>query len=197
MQRESARNGRRANRMLSVGPSGACATALSCRRYSAARHVAIAGTLLLAFFLGGCNSVSDDEVVLASGIVLKDQLERDYMEAFDTWWRGVPWAGEQTAETRVDNATMPAWAQDTYDFCVYWERAFVRESTVRQQGPDLIKRHTGIGWGWVLMNRRLEFHVLETGFRWVDYEDDAAVQSGSEVVIDAWDEPVPEDDSSE
>jgi superoxide dismutase len=58
-----------------------------------------------------------------------------------------------------------------------------------------VNRHTGTGWGWILMNRDLEFHILETGFQWVDYEADVAVQSGSEIVIDAWEEPVPDDTS--
>jgi len=143
--------------------------------------------------LGGCNRISDSDIVTASGILLKDQLDTDYKEAFDTWRTGAPWQSESMAETLVDNDAIPAWAEGTYDMCVYWERAFSKTSTVRQQGPDLVSRCTGIGWGWILMNRDLQFHILETGFRWIDYEDDVAIQSGSVVVIDAWDEPISEE----
>ena len=151
------------------------------------------GILLAALILGGCDRVTDEEIVVASGIVLQDQLDGDYADVFDTWWRAVPWTSESTAQTRVDNDAMPLWARETYDMCVYWERPFSRTSTVRQQGPDIVERHSGIAWGWILMNRRLEFHILETGFQWTDSEDDVPVQSGSRVVIDAWEAPLPEE----
>ncbi len=165
----------------------------SLRQSAATVAVVVLGIMAVVLGLGGCNRISDADIVTASGIVLQDQLDRDYQEAFDTWWGGAPWASESAAETRVDSDAAPAWATGTYDMCIYWERSYSRSSTVRQQGPDLIKLHSGIGWGWILMNRDLEFHILETGFRWIDYEDDVAVQSGSVVVIDAWDEPPSED----
>jgi len=73
----------------------------------------------------------------------------------------------------------PEWGRDTYAECIYWTDEF----TMRMLGgADPLE---GRAWGWILINKDLDSHILEIG-----YEN---VETGETVtLLSAWDEPTDE-----
>ncbi|MCK5246174.1 hypothetical protein KAR02_04710 [Candidatus Bipolaricaulota bacterium] len=127
----------------------------------------------------------------ACSLLVEYQLDADYRELFNSW-SGPPWTEDSERQKVVDNDRMPTWAIDLYDICMYWEDDFFREETIRQRGPDTVKQWDGTGWGWILINKGLEFHILETGIRWTVQEDGIETESHSRTFIDAWQQPLDE-----
>jgi len=74
----------------------------------------------------------------------------------------------------------PEWGRDTYAECIYWTDVF----TMRMLGGA--EPLEGRAWGWILINKDLESHILE-----IAYEN---VATGETVMLlSAWDEP-PDDE---
>jgi hypothetical protein len=150
-----------------------------------------AALLLLLFSLAliSCNSVSDNTLINAGGLLLRHELDINYRDELGRYMRATPWTGTPASEGKLANDQMPDWARDQYVACVYWEDGFLTESTVAQPGPDLIRIRRGEGWGWVLLDKDLGFHVLETNLRWTVTEDGVETESVSKTFIDAWEDP--------
>lgn len=73
---------------------------------------------------------------------------------------------------------MPDWAAGDYEVCVYWTSPI--ES--RSNHPHEIRYSISRAWGWALVGRELEIHILEIGC-----EDE---ETGETIVlVDGWDEP--------
>lgn len=161
--------------------------------YPNARFTLLACALILVaclVILSGCQSMTEEKMSSAGGLLLKYQLEEDYKEIRQSRWYGVPWVHETSKEAEIDNDRMPIWANEEYDLCVYWEdEIFSEREGNPRPGPEPIVRREGKGWGWILVNRELETHILETGFQWSVSEDGVETQSLSRTIIDAWDNP--------
>ena len=139
----------------------------------------------LCLMLSACTRVSEDELLSAAQLLLKDQLGVAYRDEFHSGWgRGAPWS--EIPASVLDNDRLPMWAQDIYTACIYWEAPFRYEQTVQQRGPDLVKLREGVGWGWVFFNRELEFHIAELGMRWQESEDGVETGVGEKLVVEAW-----------
>ena len=150
----------------------------------------ILAILLPSLTLVSCSSVSDADLINAGSLLLQYELDNNYREEFNRYWRtGADWQGTPASEGVLDPERMPDWARDQYVACVYWEDEYHTESTVSQPGPDMLSIRHGTGWGWILLNKDLEFHVLETNLQWTITEDDVEVESVTRKFVDAWENP--------
>ena len=146
--------------------------------------------LLLPLALVSCSSVSDADLINAGCLLLQYELDENYREEFNRYWRtGAAWQGTPASEGKLDPERMPDWANDQYVACVYWEDEYHTETTVSQPGPDMVRIRHGKGWGWILLNKDLEFHILETTLQWTITEDDVEVESVTRKFVDAWENP--------
>ena len=149
--------------------------------------------VLLAFLviaLASCNSVSDKTLINAGNLLLQYELDGNYSEEVGRYWRGgADWQHTPPSEGALDPERMPDWADEQYVACVYWEDELHTETTVAQPGEDMIRIRHGSGWGWVLLDKDLNFHILETNLRWTIIEDGEEVESFNHTFVDAWDEP--------
>ena len=154
------------------------------------RHL-IWGILLVAlsFMLISCNSLSDEKLINAGGLLLRHELDINYRDEIGRYMMETPWVGTSASEGKLDPEQMPDWAQDQYIACVYWEDEFLTESTVSQPGPDLIRIRRGKGWGWVLLTKDLEFHILQTSLQWTITEDGVETESHAKTFVNAWEDP--------
>lgn len=144
------------------------------------------GSLLLLF---GCESMTEEKMVKAAGLLLNHQLGEDYKVVMNHSWSAPPWVHGAAKAAEIDDDRMPDWATELYDLCVYWEDEYFSRSEIAQRGEDMIRIREGLGWGWILINKDLETHILETGFRWSTTEDGVETESRSRTVIDAWAPP--------
>ena len=136
----------------------------------------------------GCSQPID--LVNAGCLLLQYELDENYREEFNRYWRtGADWQGTPASEGKLDPERMPDWANDQYVACVYWEDEYHTETTVSQMGPDMVRIRHGKGWGWILLNKDLEFHILETTLQWTITEDDVEVESVTLGFVDAWENP--------
>lgn len=155
------------------------------------RHLVMLALSLLALFTAvSCSSISTSKLVTAGSLLLQHELDNNYREEFNRYWRtGADWQGTPASEGKLDPERMPDWARDQYVACVYWEDEYHTESTISQPGPDMIRIRHGVGWGWILLSKDLEFHILETNLRWTISEDGVETESESQRFINAWDDP--------
>jgi len=144
---------------------------------------------LLSLF--GCESMTEDKLILAADLLIEHELDANYRDFFDSW-DSPPWNKDSARITLIDEDRMPTWAIEQYDICVRWEDDYFSKSEIAQRGEDMIRIREGLGWGWILINKELEFHILETGIRWTVQEDGIETQSGSKTFIDAWQQPADE-----
>lgn len=124
-------------------------------------------------------------MIAAAGLILEHQLTEDYREWQKSWWHPV-WENAAEELAVIDDSRMPEWAADQYVLCLYWENTYSRRDELARKGPDLVELRTGIGWGWILINRELEHHVLERGLTFSKLEDGIEVQSASKIIHSAW-----------
>jgi len=132
--------------------------------------------------------MSEDKLILAGHLVLEHELDVQYRDYFRSW-EPPPWGGAPDLQQVVDNDRMPTWAIGLYDICLYWEDTFHTEKEIRMQGNDRLWQRDGVASAWILMNKDLEFHILEASMRWIELEDGIEVESDSRVLIDAWQQP--------
>jgi hypothetical protein len=145
--------------------------------------------LLVSLALISCNSVSDKTFISAGNLLVRYELDANYRDELGRYRGATPWTGTLESEGKLANDQMPDWARDQYVACVYWEDEFLTESTVAQPGPDLIRIRRGKGWGWVLLDKDLGFHILETNLSWTVTEAGVETESISKTFVDAWDDP--------
>lgn len=146
---------------------------------------------ILSFAIVSCTSVSDKDLISAGGLLLREELDSNYNDEIGGYagW-GAPWEGDPLAsEGKLDPERMPDWARQQYVACVYWEGKLYKESTIRQPGDDIERVRVGSGWGWILLDKDLNSHILETDLQWTITEDGEEVDSFSRTFVDAWDEP--------
>ncbi len=154
------------------------------------------GLLLCALILvlASCTKVTDETYINAGSLLLQYELDSNYDEEYGRYWRsGADWLGLPSSEGKLDPDRMPDWAAEQgYAACVYWEDEYETETSVSQQGPDLIRIRRGRGWGWIILTKDLAFHVLETNLSWTITEDGVEVESVTRKFVDAWDAPAEE-----
>lgn len=150
--------------------------------------------LLLSLTLVSCSSVSDADLINAGSLLLQYELDVNYGGEINPYWQtGADWQGTPASEGVLEPERIPDWARDQYVTCVYWEDEFHTETTVSRPGPDAVRIRHGRGWGWILMDKDLEFHILETNLQWTITEDGEEVESFNQTFVDAWENP--EDDT--
>lgn len=149
--------------------------------------------LVLSFTVVSCTSVSDKTLINAGDLLLRHELDNNYRDVVGIYGRwGAEWQEPPASEGALDPERMPDWAEDQYAACVYWEDEIHTESTVAQPGPDMIRVRDGLGWGWILLDKELSFHILETNLQWAITEDGEEVESFNRTFINAWDAPASE-----
>lgn len=146
--------------------------------------------LVLSFTVTSCNSVSNETLINAGSLLLRHELDNNYRDGLGGYGRwGAAWQEAPSSGDRLDPKRMPDWAKEQYVACVYWEDEIHPESTVAQPGPDMIRIRHGSGWGWVLLDKDLSFHILGTNLQWTFTEDGEEAESFNRTFVDAWDAP--------
>jgi hypothetical protein len=140
------------------------------------RSVLLGCALVAGCLLAGCVRADLRPLAVATMVNEADALMEDslgsYRVAFDARYDGV---GEY-AEDRF-----PDWARDRFEACVAWSDEF---HAGKANGTSI----KGRAWGWVLINRDLDVHILE-----LSYENDETGETT--VLISAWEEPTPEQET--
>jgi len=159
------------------------------RRLLHARVALPAMVLLLVVAGASCNRVSDNDMRGGGELLLQREVRRACYDELDLYW-STTW--DRNFETIIDNSKLPDWTEDRYSMCIYWEAEFTSRREEARRGEDLIHLVEGTGWGWILMNRKLEHHIAEIGARWTRTEDGEQTEAGEALLVDAWAEPAEE-----
>ena len=162
----------------------------ACNSVRLACHFVVFALYVLTLLaLVSCSSISDDDLVIAGGLILRHELEANYGGGVGRYYRQLPWQNTPASAGMLDDEQMPDWASSLYVACVYWEDEFRSESTIAQPGPDIVQVRQGTGRGWVLLTADLGFHILEANLRWTTSEDGVETESVNRTFINAWDDP--------
>ncbi|MBU1049731.1 hypothetical protein KKG90_06880 [Candidatus Bipolaricaulota bacterium] len=146
--------------------------------------------VVLSFTIMSCSSVSEETYLNAGSLLVQNELNSNYDEEFGPYWRrGAEWQGLPSSAGKLEPERMPDWASEQYEVCVYWEDEYRTETTVARPGDDLVRIRQGVGWGWILLGKDLNFHILETNLRWTVTEDGVETESVNRKYVDAWDAP--------
>jgi hypothetical protein len=112
-----------------------------------------------------------------AAVKLRQQAEEELRLQVDRM--GV-FTATETSDYELYPERMPAWARDDFEACVYWTSPVEFRSTFSH---DIVHNITRV-WGWALVGRKLEFHVLE-----ISCED---AETGEVIrLIDQWAAPEP------
>jgi len=153
------------------------------------RPTFVAALGLLSLFLAatGCSRIGEEELISAASLLIEDRLVEAYREEFYSGYGyDVPWLDDGSIQLKNDR--LPTWAQSQYSVCICWQADFLYQTAIQRRGQDGTRERNGTGWGWLFMNRELEFHFAELGLRWQELEDGEEIDSGEKLYVDAWEE---------
>jgi len=152
-----------------------------------ARSVALLGLVLLLIACGRQESEIDRtaEWLEKGKQTLSDAIVEYFINPlYDTQW------DFENAETKLDEERFPAWAQDSYDACVYWRTTFsdrVINENRRPGNSSQFLRRSATAWGWILVGNQ-SVHILELGYQY-DANEEYDTPDGPVIKINAWDNP--------
>jgi len=136
--------------------------------------------------LPACSRISKKDVLAGGELLLQREVRGTCYDELNLYW-STTW--DDSFEAYSEPSMIPSWAAERYSTCIYWEGTFSSRREEARRGEDLILLVEGTGWGWILMNDKLESHITEVGARWTRTEDGEQTESGDQVFLEAWEEP--------
>ena len=132
--------------------------------------------LMVGLSLAGCVRSELEPLAVVTLVNEADDLLMDFVQTgqwvqFDERYEG---------EAIAAPDRFPEWARSQYEACIYWTDEFRMNN---RQGGVAAK---GRVWGWIVINRKLDYQILE-----VAYEDEETGETHT--LLSAWDEPVDEE----
>jgi len=116
-----------------------------------------------------------------AAVCLSERTEEELRQQVDQM---CVFTATQTSESELQPERMPDWARGNFEVCTYWTSPIEFRSTYSHDITHNIVR----AWGWAVVGRKLEIHILE-----ISCEDAAT----GEVIrlIDQWDAPEPAEEA--
>ncbi|MFC2099295.1 hypothetical protein ACFLSF_00470 [Candidatus Bipolaricaulota bacterium] len=132
-------------------------------------------TLLAGLLLTGCVHSDLRPLAVATLVNRADELLADSI----TGARYIQFDVRYDGEAVLAEDRFPDWGRETFEACYYWTDEFDSRNSF------------GIGasgrvWGWTLINRGLEIHILE-----IAYEDSETGETHT--LLSQWEEPSAEE----
>lgn len=132
--------------------------------------------LMVGLSLAGCVRSELEPLAVVTLVNEADDLLMDYVDTGQ--WVSFDDGYEEEGVRTPDR--FPEWARSEYDACVYWTDGFRMSN---RSGGVAAK---GRAWGWILIDRELNYHILE-----VAYEDEETGETHT--LRSAWAEPMEEE----
>jgi hypothetical protein len=133
--------------------------------------------LLAGLLLAGCVRPNLGPLAVATLVNRADELLADDIVGA----RYIQFDDRYDGEAVLAEDRFPEWGRDQFEGCYYWEDEFSASGLMGG-----VRRGSGRVWGWVLINRDLESHILE-----ISYEDSEIGEIHT--LVSQWELPTPEE----